>query len=391
MFIHELYYSIQETSSDESHSNGKVAEIILCVDKRWMKIFDVTTKPQIGLKATSNNATEKPLREQNTSNSAYESYTSGMVYNQQETNIISTEKEQFVLNFVPNKQHFVHGILREENPLRVVSIVDAPFLYEDATFQSQYKTCIQDAMVCKKPFNNGSSTTWSLTCCFGYSVDLISEIAKNLGLRIELYLVEDKKYGGFIPEQKTFSGMVGDVLKEKADIALAGLTITKQRMEYVDFTTPFMRTEIGIITLKTIKTNSDYLNLNFISNLAEETRIAIISFFTLAMFVIFGMDNIVLYFKGQFDRFYRNRSQPMYPVYECFTYISGLAFQRDLGGQLPNTLGGKVTALFFAFGMMAISTVYTASLTASQVVVSEQEYFSGLKDPRVRNLFSLFN
>ena len=328
---------------------------MLHVGRQWIKIFDVrdnislTSESQIEVKSKSSSP--------------------------------SPEEENFVLTFVPNKQHYVHEILRKQYPIRVVSIIEAPFLYEDDS--SQYQTCIQDTMVCKKPIKNGSSTTWVLTCCYGYSVDMIKEISKMLGFQFEMYLVEDMKYGGFVPEENTFNGLVGDVLQGKAEIAIAGLTINNQRMEYVDFTTPFMRTEIGILTLKKIQKNTDYLNLDFLANLSQETRYAIIVFFVLAMIIIFGTENTTLYFKDQFKRSYYNRRQATYPVYECFTYISGLFFQRDLGGKNPLTFGGRVTTLFFAFGMMAISTVYTASLTASKVVVSEKDILKGLKDPRV--------
>ena len=344
-------------------NNDPVSEIMMLVDDKWTKIFNVWNNNKSSIATTT--ATTKTTTATTTRELAIDKY---------------------VFTFEPNKQYLVHKILRKEDPVRVVSIMEAPFLYEDDSFHLQYQTCIQDTMVCKKPIQNGSSTIWHLTCCYGYSVDLIKEISKVLGSQIELYLVEDKKYGGFVPEKNTFNGMIGDVLQGKADIAIAGLTINNQRLEYVDFTTPFMRTEIGIVTLKTMKKNTNYLNFNFLANLSDKTQFAIVIFFLLAMFIVFGIDNTALYFKDQFKRSYYNRSQAMYPVYECFTYMSGLSFQRDLGGKLPLTLGGRVTSLFFAFAMMAISTVYTASLTASKVVVSEQDTFKGLKDPRVGSI-----
>jgi len=35
-------------------------------------------------------------------------------------------------------------------------------------------------------------------------------------------------------------GMVGDIVSRKADMAIAPLTISQQRMEVVDFSKPFM-------------------------------------------------------------------------------------------------------------------------------------------------------
>ena len=358
-----LCYRIIQTSDHLTanfsfEASESVSDIMMNVDDKWVEIFKVWNNNKT---TTTTTTTTRELEE-------------------------DEKDDEYVLTFEPNKQYLVHKILRKEDPIRVVSIMGAPFLYEDDSFHSQYQTCIQDTIVCKKPIQNGSSTIWQLTCCYGYSVDLIKEISKILGSQMKIYLVEDKKYGGFVPEKNTFNGMIGDVIQGKADIAIAGLTINNQRLEYVDFTTPFMRTEIGIVTLKTIKENTDYLNFNFIANLSVKTLYAIVIFFLLAMFIVFGIDRTALYFKNQFKHKFYNRRQAMYSVYECFTYMSGLSFQRDLSGKLPLTLGARVTSLFFAFAMMAISTVYTASLTASKVVVSEQDTFKGLKDPRVSSI-----
>uniref|UniRef100_A0A7M5VEH9 Uncharacterized protein n=2 Tax=Clytia hemisphaerica TaxID=252671 RepID=A0A7M5VEH9_9CNID len=297
--------------------------------------------------------------------------------------------------FLGTTQQYVEEILLRNKPIRVVSIPDGPFLFVDQSHYLKDGVCMANTVICRQTLQNESNTTrtsqnesntvWINTCCFGYTVDLISSISNLLDLKFEIYLVEDNKYGGYDPEHGTFNGLIGDIIKRKADVALAGLTINSQRSKYVDFTTPFMRTEIGILTLKKIEKNKNYFNMDFIANLAEETQYAIIALYTLSLFILCGIDNCALYFKDQFDRKYRNRRHEMYPVAECFSYISGLSFQRDLGGKNPRSFGGRVTAIFFAFGMVAVSTVYTASLTASKVVVSQQAGFKGLKDPRFVN------
>jgi len=281
-------------------------------------------------------------------------------------------------------QNDLWKILRMKPPIRVVSILDGPFLFEMEMEHLNEGVCTENAMVCRKLVRNGTSNVWTLTCCFGYSVDLTRLLSKTIGADMEMYLVEDDSYGGFDVQTNTFNGLIGDVISGKADIALAGLTINKLRSNYVDFTVPFMRTEIGILTLKSTKTNNNYLNLDFIANLADETKYAIIALYTLSLFILCAIDNCALYFKDQFDRRYRNKQHDLYPVEECFTYISGLSFQRDLGGKNPRSYGGRATAVYVAFGMMAVSTVYTASLTASKVVVSTHDNFKGLKDEKVK-------
>ena len=74
----------------------------------------------------------------------------------------------------------------------------------------------------------------------GYSVDLIEEISRILGFNYSIRLVSDNRYGSFNRETKEWDGMIKELLDQKADLAIADLTITYDREQAVDFTMPFM-------------------------------------------------------------------------------------------------------------------------------------------------------
>ena len=74
----------------------------------------------------------------------------------------------------------------------------------------------------------------------GYNVDLISEVASILGFNYTINLVADGNYGSYNEKNKTWNGMIGELLSQKADLAVADLTITYERETGVDFTMPFM-------------------------------------------------------------------------------------------------------------------------------------------------------
>jgi ionotropic glutamate receptor len=74
----------------------------------------------------------------------------------------------------------------------------------------------------------------------GYSVDLIHEISRILGFNYTIQLVPDIRYGSFNRETKEWDGMIKELLDQKADLAIADLTITYDREQAVDFTMPFM-------------------------------------------------------------------------------------------------------------------------------------------------------
>ncbi|XP_014479807.1 PREDICTED: glutamate receptor ionotropic, kainate 2 isoform X3 [Dinoponera quadriceps] len=87
----------------------------------------------------------------------------------------------------------------------------------------------------------------------GYSVDLIYEISRLLGFNYTFRLVPDGRYGSFNKQTKEWDGMMKELLDQKADLAIADLTITYDREQVVDFTMPFMPLGISILYRKPIK------------------------------------------------------------------------------------------------------------------------------------------
>jgi len=80
----------------------------------------------------------------------------------------------------------------------------------------------------------------------GYLIDLITALGQKLGANFDVHVAGDRKYGG-PNEAGRWTGMVGEVMTGKADLALADLTITSKREKVVDFTVPFMQTGITIL------------------------------------------------------------------------------------------------------------------------------------------------
>nr|CAD7453108.1 unnamed protein product [Timema tahoe] len=87
----------------------------------------------------------------------------------------------------------------------------------------------------------------------GYGIDLIHEISRILGFNYTFKLVPDGRYGSLNRETKEWDGMMKELLDQKADIAIADLTITYDREQAVDFTMPFMNLGISILYRKPIK------------------------------------------------------------------------------------------------------------------------------------------
>ena len=62
--------------------------------------------------------------------------------------------------------------------------------------------------------------------------------------------VADEQYGVFDAEKKQWTGLVGDVLRGRADLAVAGMIRNYDREEVVDFTASYMDYGVGILIRK---------------------------------------------------------------------------------------------------------------------------------------------
>nr|5ICT_A Chain A, Glutamate receptor 1 [Drosophila melanogaster] len=94
----------------------------------------------------------------------------------------------------------------------------------------------------------------------GYCKDLADMLAAQLGIKYEIRLVQDGNYGAenqYAPGG--WDGMVGELIRKEADIAISAMTITAERERVIDFSKPFMTLGISIMIKKgtPIKTPED--------------------------------------------------------------------------------------------------------------------------------------
>lgn len=64
----------------------------------------------------------------------------------------------------------------------------------------------------------------------GYAIDLVHEISKVLGFNYTFKLAPDGRYGSYNRETKEWDGMIRELLEQRADMAIADLTITYDRL-----------------------------------------------------------------------------------------------------------------------------------------------------------------
>uniref|UniRef100_A0A7N6AIS4 Glutamate receptor n=1 Tax=Anabas testudineus TaxID=64144 RepID=A0A7N6AIS4_ANATE len=200
----------------------------------------------------------------------------------------------------------------------------------------------------------------------GYCVDLAAEIAKHCGIRYQLKIVGDGKYGARDAETKIWNGMVGELVYGKADIAIAPLTITLVREEVIDFSKPFMSLGISIMIKKPQKSKPGVFS--FLDPLAYEIWMCIV-------FAYIGV-SVVLFLVSRFSPYEWTLEEPEdgalplttestneFGIFNSLWFSLG-AFMRQGCDISPRSLSGRIVGGVWWFFTLIIISSYTANLAA---------------------------
>ncbi|KRT86879.1 hypothetical protein AMK59_510 [Oryctes borbonicus] len=94
----------------------------------------------------------------------------------------------------------------------------------------------------------------------GFAIDLIHELSLIEKFNYTFIIREDKSNGSKNKFNQSWDGMIGDLIAKKADLAITDLTITSEREDAVDFTTPFMNLGISILYQKPQKAPPNFFS-----------------------------------------------------------------------------------------------------------------------------------
>ncbi|XP_064489386.1 glutamate receptor ionotropic, kainate 2-like [Ornithodoros turicata] len=115
---------------------------------------------------------------------------------------------------------------RRRRLVRVTTIVNLPYV----TLEKQIR------------LNNSSSSHQF----GGFTMELLDILAQSIGFDYQVHVPKDNQYGS-MTKQGTWTGMVREVYEREADLAVGDLSVTLERMEYVEFTAPFLKNSQGLL------------------------------------------------------------------------------------------------------------------------------------------------
>ncbi|KAG7260944.1 hypothetical protein CRUP_038487 [Coryphaenoides rupestris] len=179
----------------------------------------------------------------------------------------------------------------------------------------------------------------------GYCIDLISELSQKVGFTFKIHLVKDSRYGS-LDSSGSWSGMIGEVMRGEADLAVAPLTITATRELAVEMTTPFMQTGLSFLLRKDGADKEKHLG--FLSPFSMEMWVGVLIAFLLTGLCFFLVARIS-------PREWEPQSEGhCFTLVHSFWYITG-ALTLQGAGPHPKALSGRlVSAVWWVFSVVLL-------------------------------------
>ncbi|XP_055332758.1 glutamate receptor ionotropic, NMDA 2B-like [Paramacrobiotus metropolitanus] len=221
--------------------------------------------------------------------------------------------------------------------------------------------------------------SWQDWCCTGLSIDLLTKLGADIGFTFDIYQVEDLKWG-----RKTingsWNGLVADLLKRKAHLAMTSLTVTKERQAAISFSTAYLGTGIGIVVAK---------QEGRISPTAFLEPFDYVTWIVLVVACIQTVSIFIFAFEWLSPSGFNMQSIPDEDNRFSFFRVYWLVFTIFFGAPCPVILPRSFTAKFltavWACCAFVFIAVYTANLATFMITRDDLLLIQGIQDRRFHN------
>lgn len=195
----------------------------------------------------------------------------------------------------------------------------------------------------------------------GFSIELWSEIAQELDLEYELY------------GEKTVTDLLNSVSSGNTDVAIAGITITSDREENVDFSHSFFESGLQILVPVNAPASpvNSFIWLIFSPILLETVGVLLL--------VIVISAHLLWFFE-------RDRNPEMFPkeylrgVWEACWWSVVTVVTVGYGDKAPIGVGGRIIATIWMFTGVLLVSYFTASVSSALTVQKLETSIQGLED-----------
>ncbi|CAF3068666.1 unnamed protein product [Rotaria sp. Silwood2] len=223
----------------------------------------------------------------------------------------------------------------------ITTIIDEPF------------TMLNESVLGNLTALDAAGQFFTFDQLYGYCVDLARLICeKKLEIRCKFRIVKDNAFGNKPTNDQPWNGMIGELVRHEADLAVAPLTITSQRESVVDFSKPWMN--LGISILISV--------FSFTSPLSKDIWMCV-------TFAYIGV-SVILFLVSRFSPYEWSIEDETTPqLSNKFSILNTLffalaAFMQQGVDFIPRSISGRMVASVWWYFSMILVSSYTANLAA---------------------------
>ena len=206
----------------------------------------------------------------------------------------------------------------------------------------------------------------------GFAVDLMDEISQLVGFNYTLQLVSG--YGA-LTDNGSWNGMIGEILADRADLAIADLTINAQREQVVDFSMPFLDLGISILF---VSAPSKSINLfSFMTPLSVEVWLLMLVGGISVSVSLYLISRMTPFETAELEE--SEGQSPFFSLRHCFWFSVSSWVQQGCDFQ-PHAISTRTIASAWWFFTLIMISSYTANLAAFLTIERMDSPISSVKD-----------
>uniref|UniRef100_UPI0040535C1E Glutamate receptor ionotropic, NMDA 2A,Green fluorescent protein chimera n=1 Tax=Rattus norvegicus TaxID=10116 RepID=UPI0040535C1E len=267
----------------------------------------------------------------------------------------------------------------DDNHLSIVTLEEAPFvIVED--IDPLTETCVRNTVPCRKFVKINNSTNEGMNvkkCCKGFCIDILKKLSRTVKFTYDLYLVTNGKHGKKV--NNVWNGMIGEVVYQRAVMAVGSLTINEERSEVVDFSVPFVETGISVMVSRSNGTVSPSAFLEpFSASVWVMMFVMLLIVSAIAVFVFEYFSPV-----GYNRNLAKGKAPhgPSFTIGKAIWLLWGLVFNNSVPVQNPKGTTSKIMVSVWAF----FAVIFLASYTANLAAFIQEEFVdqvTGLSDKK---------
>ncbi|XP_047524546.1 glutamate receptor 1-like [Pieris napi] len=225
--------------------------------------------------------------------------------------------------------------------------------------------CVEEEPYIMPLVDNRSKKKWK-----GFSVELAEMIMKKLGLKYELRLVKDGKFGQENPEVAGgWDGIIGELIRKEADLSISSLTANVQRKAVIDFS----RT---LLSFETVAVDEPLRFDSFFSFFQPFSKEIWFSIFGSMLAVSFSLYIVSKFSSSEYEvqlssnedtessgvQTLQANVKNTFTLWNAIWFSLG-SFMQQTSGYTPRSISGRIVSGVWWFLALFVMIMYTANLT----------------------------